>query len=66
MGTVVYVARGYAEDQWAWIADYNTLFIVGLVGFSAMIYFMLVFTLSKEFRRTVERNLPFNVPIVKR
>ena len=64
MGLVVYAARAFGEARWAWIADYNAVFVVGLVGLGAAVYFTLLFGISREFRTTVANNLPFDVPLL--
>ena len=63
MGLVVYAARAFGEARWAWIPDYNAVFVVGLVGLGAAVYFALLFGISREFRTTVANNLPFEVPL---
>ena len=65
MGGVVYVARAFGEARWAWIPDYNAVFVFTLVGLGAVVYFSLLFTISTEFRTTVANNLPFDVPQVR-
>ena len=63
MGLVVYAARAFGEARWAWIPDYNAVFVVSLVGLGAVVYFALLFGISREFRTTVTNNLPFDVPL---
>ena len=65
MGLVVYAARAFGEARWAWIPDYNAVFVVGLVGLGAVVYFSLLFSISTEFRTTVANNLSFDVPLVR-
>ena len=65
MGLVVYAARVFGEARWAWIPDYNAVFVVGLVGLGAVVYFSLLFSISTEFRTTVANNLSFDVPLVR-
>ena len=55
---------GGNEARWAWIPDYNAVFVVGLVGLGAAVYFTLLFGISREFRTTVANNLPFDVPLL--
>jgi len=62
MGVVVYAAREFGERNWTWIADYNAVFVVGLVGLGAVVYFACLLSISTEFRTTVENNLPFEIP----
>ena len=64
MGLVVYAARAFGEARWAWIPDYNAVFVVGLVSLGAAVYFALLFGISREFRTTVANNLPFDVPLL--
>ncbi len=61
MGVVVYVSRGFGEANWTWIPDYNAVFVVGLVGLGAVVYFGLLISISTEFRTTVANNLPFDI-----
>ena len=63
MGLVVYAARAFGEARWSWIPDYNAVFVVSLVGLGAVVYFALLFGISREFRTTVTNNLPFDVPL---
>lgn len=66
MGLVVYAARGFGETNLEWIVDYNAVFVVGLVGVGAVVYFAVLFGISTEFRTTVENNLPFEIWLFKR
>jgi len=61
MGLIVYAARRFGEANWAWITDYNTVFVVGLVGLGAVVYFIVLLGISTEFRMTVINNFPFDV-----
>ena len=56
MGGFVYGARLVGEGYW--IANWNTLFVVGLVGLGAGTYFTILLLISTQFRTTVIRNLP--------
>jgi O-antigen/teichoic acid export membrane protein len=60
MAMFVYVARILGEVHP--IAKYNELFIVLLVGFGAIIYFVVLFAISSSFRITVLNNLPIEIP----
>lgn len=62
MGATVYAARATGESHW--IADHNEVFVVGLVGFGAVVYVGSLFAISSRFRTTVVDNLPFDVPFV--
>ncbi len=62
MGLVVYVARGFGEANLAWIVDYNAVFVVGLVGLGAVVYFSVLLGISTDFRTTINNNLPFDTP----
>ncbi len=66
MGLIVYAARSFGEANWNWITDYNTAFVVGLVGLGAMAYFMVLFGISTEFRTTISNNFPFDIPFRKK
>lgn len=61
MGVVVYAARKLGESNWLWMIDYNAIFVVGLVGFGAVVYFGVLFGISTEFRTTIKNNLPFDI-----
>ena len=64
MGGFVYALRAYGEARWTWIHDYNAAFVVLLVGMGAAVYFLLLLVVSSTFRTTVDRNLPFDVPLL--
>ncbi len=66
MGVVVYATRQLTEANWMWINDYNAVFVVGLVGLGALVYFVLLFGISKEFRSTVANNLPADIPVIEK
>lgn len=66
MGVAVYATRLFGEARWMWIADYNAVFVVGLVSLGATVYFTLLFGISNRFRTTVSNNVPFNVPLVEK
>jgi O-antigen/teichoic acid export membrane protein len=60
MGIAVYTARTAGEPHR--IADYNEAFVVGLVGFGAIVYVGSLLAISSRFRTTVMDNLPVDVP----
>ncbi|SNR23912.1 flippase [Halorubrum vacuolatum] len=66
MGVIVYVARELGEANFGWIDAYNAVFVVGLVGLGAAVYFTLLLGISARFRTTVADNLPFEVPLLGR
>ncbi len=66
MGVVVYIVREFGEANWTWIVDYNAIFVVGLVGLGAVIYFTLLLGISPDFRTTVRSNLPFDIWFLNR
>ncbi len=66
MGMIVYTTRQAAEAHWAWIPDYNAVFVVLLVGLGGTIYFSIYLAVSSTFRAIVLQNLPFKVPFVQR
>jgi len=66
MGSVVYIARYFGESNFAWVDDFNTVFVVLLVGLGAAVYFVLLLSISSTFRTTVTNNLPFAVPLLNR
>ncbi|WIV66377.1 flippase [Natrialbaceae archaeon AArc-T1-2] len=63
MGAIVYGARELGETHW--IATYNEVFVVALVGLGAVVYFLALLAISRTFRTTVSRNLPFDVPFAQ-
>jgi len=66
MGIAVYASREFGEANWTWISDYNAVFVVGLIGLGAVVYFGLLFSISTGFRTTVANNLPFDIPFLGR
>ncbi len=64
MGLFVYTARELGEANWQWVNDYNAVFVVSLVGLGAAIYFVTLLVISTQFRQTVDRNLPIDIPFV--
>ena len=62
MGLIVYAVRGFVETNWALITDHNTVFVVGLVGLGATVYFAVLFSISTEFRTTITDNIPIDTP----
>ncbi len=64
MGVIVYTGRSLGESTLAWVDDFNVIFAVLLVGLGAIVYFVVLLTISRRFQKTVERNLPFNIPIM--
>ena len=61
MGVVVWLARGWVEASG--LVNRNILIVVALVLLGSGIYFGLLFSISRSFRRIVLRNLPFPLPI---
>ncbi len=66
MGIVVYVARHLGESNLVWVDDFNSIFVVGLVGLGGVVYFTFLTSLSPEFRNTLRNNLSFDFPELKR
>ncbi len=62
MGAVVLTTRGFVESFG--IVDRNATLVVSLVGLGAGVYFLTLLTISQEFRATVGRNLPIEVPFL--
>jgi O-antigen/teichoic acid export membrane protein len=60
MGVVVLAARRLLEATG--VVTHNALIVVLLVGVGAGVYFLTLLVISREFRATVERNLPVDVP----
>ena len=65
MGVTVYYTRQFSETNLAWVYDNNTIFVVSLVTLGGMIYFTTYFVISRTFRKTVSRNLPFDMPLLE-
>jgi len=63
MGGAVYLARIAGESHP--ISTHNSVFVVLLVGFGAVVYFSVLLVLSKRLRTTINRNLPFSLPAVR-
>lgn len=64
MGGAVYLARIAGETHP--VSTHNSVFVVLLVGFGAIVYFSVLLVLSKRLRTTINRNLPFSIPVVRR
>lgn len=62
MGVAVHAVRVIGETNLVWIVDHNAVFVVGLVGLGAVVYFLCLLGISTKFRTTVENNLPFEIP----
>jgi O-antigen/teichoic acid export membrane protein len=60
MGVVVFAAREFLEATG--VVPHNALIVVFLVGVGASVYFSMLLIISGEFRKTVGRNLPVDVP----
>nr|WP_206539065.1 polysaccharide biosynthesis C-terminal domain-containing protein [Natrinema salifodinae] len=56
MAVVVYVLRIIVDD--------SLPIVVVIIGVGSGVYFSVLFILSREFRTTVEDNLPFRVPVL--
>jgi len=61
MGIAVYGARIFGETHQ--VSNYNTVFVISLVSFGAIVYFCILLILSNRLRTTIRRNLPFTVPL---
>ncbi len=64
MGIAVYTGRSLGESTFAWVDDFNVVFTVLLVGLGACVYFVVLLMISRRFQKTVERNLPFDIPTI--
>ncbi len=60
MGVVVFTCRTAIET--AELVQHNVLIVVTLVGLGAGVYVLVLLAISREFRDTVDRNLPVAVP----
>jgi O-antigen/teichoic acid export membrane protein len=62
MGTVVFATLGAIEATALII--HNAIVVVGLVAIGVGVYFLSLLSISREFRATVARNLPFELPFL--
>lgn len=62
MGVVVFGARRLVETTG--MPSHNAIIVVSLVGLGAGVYFLTLLVISTEFRATVDRNLPVDVPFL--
>jgi O-antigen/teichoic acid export membrane protein len=60
MGAAVLAAREVVET--ASLVNNNAIIVVLLVGLGAAVYFLTLLAISTEFRATVDRNLPVDIP----
>ena len=60
MGVAVFGARQFVETTG--VVSHNALIVVSLVSLGAGVYFLTLLGISREFRETVDRNLPVEVP----
>lgn len=58
MGVAVFGGRKLLETT----VSHNAIIVVSLVGLGAAIYFLTLLAISAEFRATVNRNIPIEVP----
>lgn len=61
MGAVVLGALEAVESTG--VIGHNAVIVVGLVAIGAGVYFLSLLSISREFRATVERNLPSDLPL---
>lgn len=59
MGAVVYIF-GWAENTYT-LLSHNFITVSLLVSLGAVVYFLVLFSLSEQFRATVRRNIPMNI-----
>ena len=62
MGVVVFVARRFLSSTG--MVNNNAIIVGSLVGLGAGVYFLTLLVISTEFRATVDRNLPVDVPFL--
>ena len=62
MGGVVLAGRSFVESTE--LVGSNAIIVVSLVGLGAGVYFLTLLVISTEFRATVGRNLPVDVPFL--
>jgi len=62
MGLVVLVAREAVGTTT--VISHNAAIVVSLVGIGAGVYFLTLLAISREFRGTVDRNLPVDLPFL--
>ncbi|QSW99640.1 flippase [Haloterrigena alkaliphila] len=63
MGVIVY-GGVHLENTYA-VLGHNVATVILLVGIGASVYFVTLLGLSPRFRTTVDRNLPFNIPLAR-
>ncbi len=57
MGIIVYICRQLGESNVIWITEYNSIFVVTLVGLGAAVYFTILLSISSKFRTTIINKL---------
>jgi O-antigen/teichoic acid export membrane protein len=62
MGVVVFGARRLLSSNG--MVNNNAIIVVSLVGLGAGVYFLTLLVISTEFRATVDRNLPVDMPFL--
>jgi O-antigen/teichoic acid export membrane protein len=62
MGVAVFWARKFLSSTG--MVNNNAIIVVSLVGLGAGVYFLTLLVISTEFRATVDRNLPVDVPFL--
>jgi O-antigen/teichoic acid export membrane protein len=63
MGGVVLASLRFENTHG--VLGHNLATVLLLITFGASIYFLMLLLISSEFRATVDRNLPFDVPLVR-
>lgn len=64
MGGVVFLVRNSIET--AGLIKNNAIIVITLVVLGAITYFVILFIISHQFRATINRNLPFGIPLLAR
>jgi O-antigen/teichoic acid export membrane protein len=62
MAVVVYSGL-FFENSYR-LVRHNVIIVLFLVGIGAAVYFVVLLGLSPRFRKTVDRNIPFTIPLV--
>jgi len=63
MGGVVWTVLRWIEQTGH--LRYNAVIVLTLVGCGAVVYFLTLLAISTRFRETVDRNLPFEMPLLR-
>ncbi len=63
MGVIVWSLLMYIESTD--VLQNNFVIVIGLVSVGGVVYFSVLLSISRDFRKTVERNTPFDIPYLQ-